>query len=68
MNKQDFIDWKSSPITKALFRALEGNIQGLQNELGYTAGLNARDDGIKVGAIQAYKDVLEADWFEETEE
>jgi hypothetical protein len=67
MNQNDFKDWKSSPITKALFVALQRNIEGLQIELGYIAGVDQRLDAIKVGAIQAYRDVLEADWFEETE-
>ncbi len=67
MNRSDFIDWKNSPITKALFGALERNIQGLQIELGYSAGENPRTDAIKVGAIQAYRDVLDSDWFEETD-
>jgi len=67
MTKSDFIDWKNSPITKALFRALHGNIAGLKDELATSAGVDARADGLKVGAIQAYVDVLETDWFEETE-
>jgi len=68
MNRQDFIDWKNSPITKALFAALDTNVRGLQEELSYSAGENARSDGVKVGAIQAYRDVMDADWFEETKE
>lgn len=67
MNRSDFKDWKSSPITKALFIALENRIQGLQNELGYSAGENPILDSKKVGAIQAIRDVMDADWFEETE-
>lgn len=67
MNRQDFVDWKNSPITKALFRALNGNIAGLKDELATSAGVDTRADGLKVGAIQAYTDVLDTDWFEETE-
>lgn len=67
MNRSDFLDWKSSPITKALFKTLEDRILGLQNELGYSAGENPRLDAMKVGAIQACRDVMDADWFEETE-
>lgn len=67
MNRSDFIDWKASPITKALFTALDKNIQGLQVELGYSAGENPRQDAIRVGAIQAFRDVMDTDWFEETE-
>jgi hypothetical protein len=67
MNRQDFVDWKNSPITKALFRALNNNIAGLKDELATSAGVDTRADGLKVGAIQAYTDVLDTDWFEETE-
>lgn len=67
MTRKDFIDWKSHPITKALFTALHNRIEGLKEELAYTAGENSRLDGIKVGAIQAQRDIMDADWFEETE-
>ena len=67
MNRQDFRDWKNSPITRALFIALDNRISGLQAELGYSAGENPLLDSKKVGAIQAIRDVMEADWFEETE-
>ncbi len=67
MNRSDFKDWQLHPITKAFFKALEQKTQGLQIELGYSAGIDPRQDAIKVGAIQAHQDVLDADWFEETE-
>ena len=67
MTRKDFVDWKSSPITKALFKALNDNIEGLKEELASSAGVDARTDAIKVGAIQAFRDVLETEWFEETE-
>ena len=66
MNRKDFIDWKEHPITRALFDQLNLRIRGLETELGYQAGDNVRLDALKVGAIQAYRDVLDADWFEET--
>lgn len=67
MTRKDFVDWKSSPITKALFKALSENVEGLKEELAASAGVDTRSDAIKVGAIQAFRDVLETDWFEETE-
>ncbi len=66
MTKGDFVDWKNSPITKALFQALNSNIEGLKEELATSAGVDARTDAIKVGAIQAYRDVIDTEWFEET--
>lgn len=67
MNKSDFIDWKSNPVTKLVFKELRSNIEGLKEELASTAGLDSRVDGIKVGAIQAFQDVIDSDYFEVTE-
>ena len=67
MTRKDFIDWKSSPITVAMFKAIQANIDGLKEELAYSAGMNPTTDSLKVGAIRAFRDVIEADWFEETE-
>jgi len=67
MNRQDFVDWKNSPITKALFLALTNNVEGLKEELASSAGVDTRADAVKVGAIQAFRDVLDTEWFEETE-
>jgi hypothetical protein len=67
MTKGDFVDWKNSPITKALFLALTNNVEGLKEELASSAGVDTRADAVKVGAIQAFRDVLDTEWFEETE-
>jgi len=65
MNQSDFKDWQSYPITKAFFTAVSNRIEGLKEELSYQAG----DDSAlkKVGAIQALRDIMDTDWFEETE-
>ena len=65
--KADFIDWKSNPVTKAVFTKLLNRIDELQAELGQQAGINPRMDAIKVGAIQAYSDLLDLDFDEETQ-
>ena len=67
MNLSDFKDWKSNPVTKAFFVSLSNKIEGLKEELSYQAGADVRTDSMKVGAIQALRDVAEADWFEETQ-
>ena len=59
MTKSDFIDWKSHPITKEVFKSIAERIYQLQVELGDTAGHDVRQDALKVGAIQACKDILE---------
>jgi len=67
MNQSDFKDWQSYPVTKAFYAAIRVKIEGLKDELSYQAGDDSRTDNIKVGAIQALRDILDADWFEETE-
>lgn len=59
ISKSDFIDWKSHPVTKEVFSLIAERIQQLQEELGGSAGESVRQDAIKVGAIQANRDILE---------
>tara|TARA_R110000868_G_scaffold403088_1_gene679956 strand:- start:5263 stop:5469 length:207 start_codon:yes stop_codon:yes gene_type:complete len=68
MTQNEFRDWLSQPITKAFFAALDFKVEGLKEELAYQAGENPRLDGLKVGAIQALRDLKDVDWFEETQE
>lgn len=67
MNQSDFKDWQSYPVTKAFFNSVRERIEGLKDELSYQAGSDPNADNRKAGAIQALRDVLETDWFEETE-
>ena len=59
ISKSDFIDWKSHPVTKEVFASIYERIRQLQEELGNTAGSDVRQDSLKVGAIQACRDILE---------
>ena len=66
MTEQDFKEWKSHPITITFFKSLAERIYDLQVDLGASAGLDPREDGRKVGAIQAYVDLLNVE-YEETQ-
>jgi len=66
VNLSDFKDWQSYPMTKAFFMSVVNRIENLKEELATQAGESLRNDGIKVGSIQALRDVLDTDWFEET--
>ena len=59
ISKSDFIDWKSHPVTKEVFSSITERIRQLQEELGGSAGESVRQDAMKVGAIQACRDILE---------
>ena len=67
MTKSDFIDWKSFPVTKEIFRILDGRIQDMYQMLGSSAGLDPGQDREFVGAIKAYKDMITIEYTEETE-
>lgn len=62
MNRAEFQDWKTHPMTKAVFNKINERIYELQVELGGQAGENARADGMKVGAIQALYDILDMEF------
>lgn len=63
----EFKDWKASPITKQVFTTIANRIHDLQVDLGSSAGLDAREDAKKVGAIQAYTDLLDIEFEEESQ-
>lgn len=67
MNNADFIDWKRHPVTQVVFSQLKDRVQSLYEMLGDSAGLNSAQDARLVGAIQAYKDMLNIE-FEGEEE
>ena len=66
MTKTEFIDWKTSYATKEILSLLSQRIQVIQEILGESAGQNPIIDAGYVGAIKAYKDMLDID-FEETD-
>lgn len=59
MNKKDFVDWKRHPVTQVVISQLEGRIKDLNEMLAETAGLNPLQDREYVGAIKAYRDLIE---------
>lgn len=68
MTESEFKDWRASPITKQVFTSIAKRIYDLQVDLGTSAALDVREDAKKVGAIQAYTDLLEIEFEEETHE
>lgn len=62
MNKADFIDWKRHPVTQVVFSQLNQRIEDLRSMLGDSAGVNPVQDSQFVGAIQAYKDIVNIDY------
>lgn len=58
VTKQDFADWKNSPVTKAVFKELQLRIDVLKDELAQTAGLDPLEDRKRSIYIQACTDFI----------
>lgn len=58
---KDFIDWKSNPVTKAVFKDYETRIQRHALILSEIAGLDPLVDRFHAGYIQAFRDALQVD-------
>lgn len=67
MNKADFIDWKRHPVTQVVFSQLSQRVNDLQSMLGESAGSNPIQDSQFVGAIKAYRDMLQIEYEGEEE-
>ena len=67
MNQADFTDWKRHPVTQIIFSQLNQRIADLQEILGDSAGLNPREDVVLVGAIKAYKDMINIEYEDQPE-
>jgi hypothetical protein len=67
LNKQDFIDWKRHPVTQVVFSQLTQRITDLQEILSDRAGENPVQDREYVGAIKAYRDLLNTEYEEQEE-
>lgn len=55
----NFLDWKRHPITQEVFIEIQQRIEGLKEELVYTAGADSVADGMKRGAILAFRDIID---------
>lgn len=64
MTKQEYLDWKSSPATQEVFTEIRSRVSGLKDELAGSAGDDSSLDRWRVGAIQAFTDILNTTYEE----
>jgi len=57
ISKDDFINWKADPVTKAFFQACQERIEDAKELLSTSAGLDPLQDKYLVGHIQAYREM-----------
>lgn len=63
VTKAEFVEWKTSKVSKEVFRILESRIRTLQEALGDGVAYgNEAAYADHVGRIQAYRDMLEIDF------
>lgn len=67
MNKNDFSDWKRHPVTQVVFSQLHQRIFDIQEILSEQAGVNPVQDREFVGAIKAYRDMVNIEYDEQEE-
>ena len=65
MNKSEFMDWKQHPVTQEVFLQLKSRINELYEMLGDSAGQDSLQDSQFVGAIKAYKDMINIEFESE---
>jgi hypothetical protein len=67
VKKQDVVDWKQHPVTVEFFMELKSRIEGLKEEI--VGGVLSESPELltfKAGAIQAFRDIQEIDFIEES--
>ena len=67
MNSNDFSDWKRHPVTQVIFSQLTQRILDIQEILSEHAGVNPVQDREYVGAIKAYKDMVNIEYEDQGE-
>lgn len=55
--KQDFLDWKSHPVTKRVFDGLKEQEALFVEQLAQSAGIDSNEDRFRAGYIAALRDV-----------
>jgi hypothetical protein len=67
MSKAEFIDWKTSLITQKIFQELQSRVTDMTDYLSENAGKDPSQDRELVGAIKAYRDMINIEYFEESQ-
>ncbi len=66
ITKDEFILWKSSPVTNEVFGIINERIQDAKEVLAKQAGIDSREDGFYCGMIHALREILEISYEEDS--
>jgi len=61
ITKDEWTDWKTHPVTKAFFEAIQYRIDDAKEDLSRSAGLEPDNDNWYRGFCHAYREALEFD-------
>jgi hypothetical protein len=67
ITKDEFLQWKSSPITNEVFGIIKERVLEAKDVLAKQAGLDSREDGFYCGMIHALTEILDIS-FEDGEQ
>lgn len=59
MTKEEWVDWKQHPVTKAYFEACEERVVESKELLSTSAGLDSNQDNFMRGFIHAYREMMD---------
>ena len=62
VSKEEFLQWKESPVTKAVYDVIEDRILDAQSILAMTAGEDPVADRLLVGMIRAFNELKEVSY------
>lgn len=65
--KSDFLEWKSHPMTKKVFEALQAQEAEIKDRVALEAGLDPLQDRFHAGYMAAYRDFYLIDFTEVSE-
>lgn len=66
MTKSDFIDWKSDPRTKEVFKVIEQECFIIAERLARVAGQNDKQDRYESGVIRGMERILDVNYEEDS--
>lgn len=59
VTKEEFLDWKTNPVTQEVFRVIEERVTDAKDILASTAGDDPVADRYLVGMIRAFNELKE---------
>lgn len=62
VSKEEFLDWKTNHVTKAVFEVIQNRIEDAKDILAACAGEDSLNDRFVAGMIRAFRELEAIDW------